>query len=153
GQHRTTSQWRAYRWLERVIARRADAVIANTDEALYRWQHKFPSSSNKFHLIWNGFDPEDRIQPLPIPSRDYKVLSHVGNLYHNRSASPILESIARLISTGRLARGRLRVRLIGSAQADCIPDPEFVQRAKTQGWLDLVNETVPQPEASQVART
>jgi hypothetical protein len=43
--------------------------------------------------------------------------------------------------------------LIGSAQTECLPSPEFIHRAKTQGWLELVTETVPQREARQVART
>jgi hypothetical protein len=152
-QHQTPSQRRMYRWLERVVVRRADAVIANTDAALAQWQEKFPSFSKQFHLIWNGFDPDERIKPLPVFSRDRKVLSHVGALYQGRIATPILESIARLIMANRLPAGSVLVRLIGSTHSDCIPDPEFIQRAKTQGWLDLVSETIPQREARQVART
>jgi hypothetical protein len=151
-QHQTPSQRRVYRWLERVVVRRADAVIANTDAALAQWQEKFPSFSKQFHLIWNGFDPGERIKPLPVLSGDRKVLSHVGALYHGRIATPILESIARLIVANRLPAGSVLVRLVGSAHSDCIPDPEFIHRAKTQGWLDLVTETIPQREARQVAR-
>src|ERR1700722_1442356 len=46
-----------HRWMERVIARRAGAIIANCDAALVRWQEKFPSQNENIHLIWNGFDP------------------------------------------------------------------------------------------------
>jgi len=152
-QHQTPSQRRVYRWLERVVVRRADAVIANTDAALVQWREKFPSFSKQFHLIWNGFDPDERIKPLPVISRDRRVLSHVGALYHGRIATPILESIARLIAANRLPAGSVLVRLIGPALSDCVPDPEFIQRAKTQGWLDLVSGTIPQREARQVART
>lgn len=141
------------RWLERILVRRADIVIANTDSALARWQETFPFLGDKAHLIWNGFDPEDRIQPLPIPPRDYKVLSHVGELYGGRNATPILESLARLIAAGRLSAGSLRVRLIGPVQDGTIPIPEFLERAKTQGWLELITKQIPQREARQFAQS
>ena len=146
-------QRRAYRWLEGVSVRTADAVIVNTDAAMVRLQKRFPSSIERIHLIWNGFDGEERIRPLPILPRDYKVLSHVGELYAGRKVTPILESIARLIATGRLPARSLRVRLIGPVQTECLPDPEFIHRAKTQGWLELVAEQIPLREARQVAQT
>ena len=146
-------QKQAYQWLERALVRRADAVIVNTDAARVRWQEKFPSLNDRIHLIWNGFDPEERIQPLPVPPRDYKLLSHIGELYSGRNVAPILESLARLIAAGRLAAENVRVRLIGPVQPDSIPGPEFIHRAKTEGWLDLVTEQIPQSEARQIAQT
>jgi hypothetical protein len=151
--HRTPSQRRVYRWLERTVVRRADEVIANTDEALIQWQEKFPLLSKKFHLIWNGFDPEERIKPLPIVSRHRKVLCHVGALYHGRITTPILESIARLIAANRIPEGSVLVRLIGSAQTECLPYPGLLHRARSEGWLDLVIEHLPHQEALHVAQT
>jgi glycosyltransferase involved in cell wall biosynthesis len=152
-QHRTLPQKRLYRWLERAVAHGADAVIVNTDAALARWQEKFPSFSDKFRLIWNGFDPEERIQPLPVLSRDCKILSHVGELYHGRNATPLLESIARLLAAKRLPARSVRVQLIGPAQTDCLPGPEFIHRAESEGWLELVTERIPQQEALLAAQT
>jgi hypothetical protein len=144
---------RLYRWLERVVARRAGAVIANTDASLVRWQEKFPSLSKKFHLVWNGFDPEERIKPLPVLSPNCKTVSHVGDLYHGRASAPILESIARLITAHRIAPGSVRVRLVGQTHTECLPGPEFIHRAKDGGWLDLVTERVPRQEALHIAQT
>lgn len=152
-QHRILPQRRVYRWLERVIARRADAVIANTDAALVRWQEKFPSFSNKFHLIWNGFDMEERIGPLPVLSQDCKILSHVGELYHGRDVTLILQSIERLIADRRLSPSRVRVRLIGPGQANPSAGAEFVRHAKTQGWLEQVPYQIPKLAAQRVAQT
>jgi len=75
-------------------------VIANTDAAMIKWREKFPSLNGKVQLIWNGFDPEERVQPLPVLSRYCKILSHVGELYDGRNVTPILESLARLIAQG-----------------------------------------------------
>jgi glycosyltransferase involved in cell wall biosynthesis len=144
---------RLYRWLERAIARRADVILANTDGALAEWREHFPSLIGKVHLIWNGFDPEERVEPLPVPLRDYRVLSHVGHLYPNRTASPILESIARLIAAGRLPSGSVRVRLIGTAEDGALPNQEFLERAREAGWLELVTERIPQCDALQIARS
>jgi hypothetical protein len=152
-QHRTPWQKQVYRWLDRAFARRPGGVIANTDAALVGWQEKFPSFSDKCHLIWNGFDPEERIKPLPIGSRNRKVLSHVGELYHGRITTPILESVARLIAANRISAGSVLVRLIGPAQTECLPGPGFLHRAKSEGWLDLVTECIPHQEALDVAQT
>ena len=139
--------------LERAIVRRADVLLANTDGAVAKWREEIPLLRDKVQLIWNGFDREERIEALPIPLRDYKVLSHVGHLYHKRTAAPILESIARLIASGRLSTAGVRVRLIGSTEAGTLPNQQFVDRARSEGWLDLLNERIPQHEALQVART
>ncbi len=146
-------QKRAYRWLEGALVRRADAIIANTDAAKIRWLEKYPSLGSRIHLIWNGFDPDERIQPLPLPPRDYKLLSHVGELYLGRNATPILKSVARLIARGRLRAENLRVLLIGPGEPSCLPDAEFTCHATNQGWLELVNEQIPQCEARRVAQT
>jgi glycosyltransferase involved in cell wall biosynthesis len=138
-----------YRCLEQIVARRAGAVIANTDAALDGWAQKFPAQKDKFHCIWNGFDPEDPVRALPIPPRDYKVLTHAGELYAGRIASPFLEAVARFIAAGRTHADRLRVRLIGPAQAECLPDAEFLRRAQSEGWLELVTEQIPHVAARE----
>jgi glycosyltransferase involved in cell wall biosynthesis len=144
---------RVYRCLERVTARRADAVIANTDGAMVKWLEKFPSTNGKVHVIWNGFDPEERVAPLPTSSGPCQVLSHTGELYGGRSATPILESIARLIAANQLPTGGVRVRLIGNAEAGTLPNQEFLGRARAEGWLELITQEIPHREALQIARS
>ncbi len=144
---------RLHQCLEWDAARRADAIIANTDGAMEEWVKKFPSSNEKIHLIWNGFDPDTRIAPLPVSSNDCRVLSHTGDLYGGRTATPILESIARLVDAGRLSPGSICVRLVGAAVPSALPDENLLAHARAQGWLDLVNERIPQREALQIARS
>lgn len=142
-----------YRWLESTTARKANAVIANTDAAMAKWREKFPSLSGKFHVIWNGFDPEERIVPLPVSSGACRVLSHTGDLYAGRNVTPILESIARLIATRRLSAANVRLRLIGSAEAGSLPNEEFLDRARKEGWLELVTERIPHRNALKIAQS
>jgi glycosyltransferase involved in cell wall biosynthesis len=152
-EYRTPFQKQLYRWLERVIARTADVVIANTDAAMFRWREKFPSLNGKVQLIWNGFDPEDRIQLLPVLSRDCKILSYVGEVYHGRDLTMILKSVERLIAAGRFAAGSMHARLVGPVQTGSLASPEFIHRAQAEGWLDLVTEQIPRREARQIAQT
>jgi glycosyltransferase involved in cell wall biosynthesis len=143
-------QRRLNRWLEDRILRRADAVIANTDTAKSRWLKEFPSIDRKVHLLWNGFDPEERALPLPV-SGNRRVLSHVGELYGGRNVAPILESLARLISKNRLSAKKMLVRLIGPAEVATLPNQQFLDRAQKEGWLELRAEQVPKAEALQSA--
>lgn len=142
-----------HQWLEQTVVRRADAVIANTDAAMARLLRRFPALGEKVHLIWNGFDPEERVLPLPVSSGDRRVLSHIGELYGGRNVAPLLESLARLIAQGRLPAGSVCVRLIGPAEARALPNAEFLRRARAEGWLELITEQIPKREALQIARS
>jgi hypothetical protein len=146
-------QMRSYRWIENATARRASAIIANTDAAMVRWLDKFPSLNGKVYSIWNGFDPEERVKPLPASSNDFRVLSHTGELYGGRSAAPILESIERLIASGRLPSRGIRVRLVGPTEPGALPNQEFLDRTRAAGWLELVTEALPKCEALRIARS
>jgi hypothetical protein len=149
----TNFQKRVYRWLDRAVAQRADAVIANTDAAMTVLQQRFLALKERIRTIWNGFDPEERILPLPTTSGDCRVLSHTGELYGGRNATPILESIARLIAAGRLSPQSVRIRLIGPASDEMLPDAEFLHHAHSKGWLDLIAERIPRREALQIAQS
>jgi hypothetical protein len=46
----------------------------------------------------------------------------------------------------------VKVRLIGPAAGRCLPDREFLDRARKQGWLDLVTSAVPRDEAVDAMR-
>jgi glycosyltransferase involved in cell wall biosynthesis len=142
-----------YRRFERAFFDRADIVIANTDAMAAKWKKDYPSIRDRVHLIWNGFDPEDSIKPQPRPHRDFQIISHVGELYRGRSVAPLLEAISRLIDAGRLQSGSVRVRLVGPMESDCLPNPQFLTRAKDQGWLDLIAHQVPPQEARSIAQT
>lgn len=134
----TAFQRRIYRRLERAVIERADLVIANTDAVADFWQERYPRQRGKVRLIWNGFDPDERLRPLPpTPGRGYKLISHVGSLYGDRHATAILHTVGRLMDAGRISPGSIRIRQVGHADPRCMPGPEFVQRAQERGWLEL----------------
>lgn len=147
----TELQQSLYGWLEQTFLKCADVVIANTDAMADKWKKDYPSIRDRVHLIWNGFDPEDFIEPQPRPQRDFQIISHVGELYRGRSVAPLLEAISRLIDAGRLQSGSVRVRLVGPMESDCLPSPQFLTRAKERGWLELTAHQVPAQEARHIA--
>jgi len=89
------SQWRVKwsdRLLERVIFSRSDAVIANTDRVLEHWISRYRERASKFHLLWNGFDPDRNVEAAPVPARDYSVLTHTGEIYPQRHPGLLLRT-------------------------------------------------------------
>ncbi len=142
-----------YRWLERTWLQSADLFIANTDEAEAVLKRKYPAHAHKIHLIWNGFDPQQRIRPEPLQAMPVRIFSHIGALYEGRTAAPLIEAMARLFDTGRLAPGSLRLELTGPAAPSCLPHPRLLEAAQTQGWLKLTDQQVPKEEAVRLAQT
>jgi len=129
---------------------RADLVVANTDSMAEAWKQQYPREAKKLHVIWNGFDPEARIAPAALPVRDYKVLSHVGALYAGRTVAPLLESVDRLITAGRVQASAIRVELAGYAEPSSLPSAEFIEGARRAGWLELDTNAVSQQKARRI---
>ncbi len=138
------------RCLVRLVMKRADLALANTD-AMYRaWCERYPGIERKSQILWNGFDPEDEIATYPLPRRERKVLSHVGELYEGRDIGPVLHAVARLLERNRLQQGSILVRQIGAADKEDLPDPKFLRAAEAQGWLEISGRVSPK-EARSVA--
>ncbi len=112
---------RAFPYIDRIfepmIFRHADALIANTDSVAALWNARYPQWAHKITAIWNGFDPEEAVAPLPIPSRPYRVLGHFGEIAAFRHPGVLLASLERLISAGRLDPASIRLRLAGPMDA------------------------------------
>lgn len=147
--HRTRKLSRPYdAFVERLIVNNADAIIANTDAAGETLGRRYPQWAHKIHVIWNGYDPEERLEPLPIPRRERKVLLHCGSLYAGRNPGAVVAAMDRLIARGQLDPAKVRLRLIG--WMDCsqpwVSRPEF-RNLQNHGCLEYVNQVVPEPEA------
>jgi hypothetical protein len=149
GRHTQT----AFAWLDRSFVNAASAVIANTDAAQTALQARFPRLASKIHLIWNGFDPEQRLLAGQLPAGKIRLLSHLGELYEGRTVTPLLASVKRLIDAGRLSPYDLKVQLIGPAEPSCLPDSAFIQQAESSGWLKIIADQRPKSEAQRIAQT
>jgi glycosyltransferase involved in cell wall biosynthesis len=145
------SRMNVYSMLESIVFSQADAVIANTDAVCEQWRGRYPGHCEKFHVIWNGFDPVEVITPLPIPQRSFKHLVHAGELYAGRHPGAILDSIQRLITRGALAPGRLRLSLIGPSTDAVIPNLDVLHRLAESGVVEYVPTLIPRDKARLIA--
>jgi hypothetical protein len=148
--HLNAFQKSIYRYLERKFVAAADCVTANTDAAQARLQKAYPDMARKIHLLWNGFDPEQRLMPLAVPGRSQKIYSHVGELYEGRVITPLLYSMHRLIQSGRISPAQILIQLVGPVRGTSIPGPEFMAGGKARGWLRVCSENLPQAEAQRI---
>src|SRR5215469_6548746 len=152
---------RARRWakaydlaLERGIFRAADQVVAVTDAVCEEWRARYPRWSHKMHAIWNGFDPEERLSPLPIPPREERILAHIGVLYSQRHPYALVTALDRLIATGRLNPRTFRLCFLGPIQErERFESHQATASLRRHGCLEIRNELVPRAEANQVIAT
>ena len=135
--------------VERWSFRHANIVIANTDAALEMWKRRYPHSAAKMHVIWNGFDREDSLGPLPLPQRGYRLLSHVGGMPIVRYPGLVLSSLQRLVHHGHLSRESFRVRLVGPLEEGWARDPSLVEELARWGCLEYDGRMIPKKEAEQ----
>jgi glycosyltransferase involved in cell wall biosynthesis len=137
--------------LEAAVFGAANRVIGNTAAVERLWRDRYPRYSNKFSHIPNGFDLEEPVGPLALPSdRAARVLLHTGALYGGRFPNLLLASIHRLSLAGRLKPPDLQVRLLGAidpAQAE--KSPAF-RSLRERGFV-AIDEPVSRPEAIQRA--
>lgn len=107
--------------MEPIIFRRADLVIANTENVAETWRRRYPQFDRKIRVLWNGFDPEEEISPEPLPPRAYRTLVHTGSLYGKRHPILLLESLDRLIERGLVDPSTLKIQLVGDVDDTSMP--------------------------------
>lgn len=135
--------------VEAMTFRRAAALIANTSTAGDTWRQVYPNHAGKVSVIWNGYDPEDQPQALPIPVRDHKLLVHAGSLYGGRNANQLVEALRRV--SKQPGTPAVRLKLVGDTGAESGVDQQSYQQAVAEGWLEFVPQRVPRPVAQQMA--
>lgn len=125
-------------WLERQVVEGANVVIANTEELREEFAKRFPTQpAEKFVALLNGFDAEDfdgALESAAPPSTQTLTLTHTGFLYGKRDPLNFLEAVRLCLQQGRIARGRVKILLIGSAELPYnLPD-----YLRASGLLDIV---------------
>jgi hypothetical protein len=146
---------RARRWakpydhlLEQCIFGYADRILGVTDTMVDSWQRKHPRWREKFHVLWNGYDPAEEISSIAIPIRPCRTLSHVGVLYSQRHPYRILSALDRLISEGRLNPAELRLRFLGQIlEEERFRSHPAVVSLQSKHCLEITGTAVPREMA------
>lgn len=137
--------------IERSIVSRADAVIVNTDAALELLGNRYPKYRDKFHLIWNAYDPEDELAAGPVPSREYRLIAHFGSIYGGRHPGILLDSLQRLLRDGHLDASKIRVSLVGSLDHDSPwASKSAFKELGNIGCLEYTDRVLPRAEARKM---
>jgi glycosyltransferase involved in cell wall biosynthesis len=103
--------------LQESIVREASLITVTTPGTAKFYRETCPDfPSHHVEIIENGFDPDIFPEmPLKPESRPPVVLLHSGILYpRERDPLPFFRALKRLLSTGKITRGSIRVRLRAS---------------------------------------
>lgn len=135
--------------LDRAFLRRADLILANTDQAKDAFVRTYPWTTEKIRVLHNGFDPEDAPVAAPIAARPFRTLVHAGTLYVGRNPDLLLQSLSRLRQSRPELASPVRVDLVGSRgyRSEC--DEALLERAQSEGWVSLTSQ-VPRAEAQRL---
>jgi hypothetical protein len=129
---------RADRILEHLIFRSADLVVSVTDVVADAWRARYPTQAGKVRLLWNGYDPGEDLRPAALPPRSTRILAHIGSIYGLRNPMALLYSLQRLIRSGRLNPGTLRVQLVGGMGADAQCDSSAIAWLQERESLEIL---------------
>ena len=137
----------ARRWaavFERAVVARANAVIFATEANHEEYAaHYGADAAQRFFVVPNGCDPSEFIGLERMnPDTDF-VIVHAGSLYGARTPEPLIRALAACIDKGLVLRGRVRLRMIGTAV-----DPRIQSVASALGVGDAV-EFVPRMARQQ----
>jgi len=133
--------------LERLVVRRARAVVSVTPEMTERLAALYPDYSSKFVTISNGFDALEVAMHRNTEKRNGFVITYTGSLYFGRDPFIFFQAISELIRDGNLERDFLEIRFIGNCR---FCDGKSVEAMATDlGLKDVVTfvDSIPRSEA------
>lgn len=142
---------RADRYYEETILRLADAILVNTDASTAELQERYPEHRQKISLLWNGYDPEEDVHPLPVTPRETRTLAHIGTMYPGRQPNLLIESLERLTARGIVKPGSLKI-FISDINTTNMPSLDLFERMVKEGTIVFGKERVPRSEALRVTQ-
>jgi glycosyltransferase involved in cell wall biosynthesis len=105
------------RWLCQKVIENSDRVISVTPEMTRMFeQHYQDISKEKFHTIWNGYDPEELERHSHVEKYDKFTITYAGTFYLDRNPELLLQSLSDLIREGRIDRQNVQVRFFGNCR-------------------------------------
>jgi glycosyltransferase involved in cell wall biosynthesis len=121
----------------RTLSRRAERAVATSAHVVVVADYFDIAGSRPGHrtTITNGVDPDDLAGlPAPDPPHDRFRLTHVGTLYGEQDAAPVLAALRRLVERGDLDGARVELRVVGKV---LLPDGglELPVRVSQEGYV------------------
>lgn len=135
--------------LEKLIVRRAAAVLVTNDAAAEILRRRYPRSAGKIHVLWNGYDPA--APPLvPCPAIGPRRIVHAGTLYGPRRPCGLLRALALLQAGHCLDLSRWRVEFVGPHEEDTfVPCAAELEQLRRAGILEIRSGRRPRQELEE----
>src|SRR5262249_15750021 len=126
--------WRAYEFLERTTARRANAVICLTNEAAAKVQKEYGIESNKLVILSNPIDT-DRFRPVASRTQLAPRIFHPGPRLSDwqKGTQVLLQAMEEVVL--RFPSAQLVLAGIGKPDFSAASD-RVTQSVQLLGWLD-----------------
>lgn len=139
---------RLHRRLERSVCSHASSVVVTTRWHETRMHHTFPAAV--VARISNGYDGEElaAVDAPPPPARPMRIV-HAGMLTQERSATPFLEALARVLRTEPSLGGEMEVEFIGPREDE---NERSVARLNLSGVVKF-RDPLPHAETLRVERS
>jgi glycosyltransferase involved in cell wall biosynthesis len=150
-----TLQWKAFKWIEDRIARRASAICFTSPSAIDEFMNKHRGivEPGKLYLIENGYDEDcfaeaEKIVKANPPIRNRQViLVHSGVIYPSeRDPRPFFQAVLRLKQSGLINSSSLRVILRATGHDDYL-----AQHIQAAGLDDIIELAPPIPYVDALA--
>ncbi len=148
--------------MEREVLEKASGVLCVGQKMSQRLQLKLkPLQSNKFKVLYNGFDESDRTEPTVYNSNSQFIVSHIGTLVKDRNPEVLWRVLHDLKQSHLHLNQKLIVRCIGKTDAfvkervkhlqiedlvqfiDYLPHAEIFEKQKQSDLLLLVINNTP----------
>lgn len=102
-------------WLEGKVIRDAAATIAVSPGCLDLITHGHKNTDrSRFHIIYNGFDPEAFPARIPKPLKDKFTITYIGNLPYSRFTPAFYQAIRDLNINSHISPDSFQLRFYGN---------------------------------------
>lgn len=106
--------WRSFKWIEKQVARRAQAMTFTTPGAIREYARRYPESAHRFSLIENGYDESSFVairQRYEKPVGPLTLL-HSGLIYPSeRDPTKFFAALSHLLRDGTISHTTFRLIL------------------------------------------
>jgi glycosyltransferase involved in cell wall biosynthesis len=128
--------------LESFIVRRADYLVANTQELADDFAQRLQVPAERLGVITCGYNPVDFVEREEPGTRATNAftITHAGSFYKQRTPLHFLQALRRLFDAG-LPENVIRIQLVGNLRVDSpelrslLTDPRIDRVVQRDAWV------------------
>jgi len=142
--------------LERIVVRRATAVVSVTEEHSAAFRRAYPLlPADKFFTVPNGYDNEEWEEGPTEKCREQEIeekflIAYTGKFYVGRDPQPLFRALRTLIDSGEIEREQIQVDLVGWCETS--EGRSVKEMAVRHGLSDCVNILGPRSRPETIRR-